>query len=310
MIGLLYNSFTIFFIILYFSMKISQFFVSSLKEIESDITLPSHRLLLKAGFIEKIESGLYTYLPLGLRVINKIKTIVQKEIEHAGASETLFPLLIGKKFFIQSNRWQVFAKELFRLEDRHQKEYGLAPTHEEVFSLLVKKRVSSYKQLPLTLYQIGTKFRDEIRPRYGLMRAREFVMKDAYSFHLEDECLDETYQIMRQAYGKIFKKLSLDFLIIDADSGAIGGNTSEEFIIKTEHGESEILSCQSCNYNVAIEKATSLINNSKENLLPLEKFLTENTKSIEELSQNFSIKKSKLLKLLFINIILKKKFKK
>lgn len=247
-------------------MKISNFFVSSLKEIDKEIILPSHRLLLKAGFIEKIESGLYSYLPLGLRVIEKIKKVIQTEMENVAASETLFPLLIGKKFFAQSNRWEVFEKELFRLQDRHDKEYGLAPTHEEVFALLVKKRISSYKQLPLTLYQIGTKFRDEIRPRYGLMRAREFVMKDAYSFHLEEQSLEKTYQQMKQAYKKIFQKLSLDFLVMDADSGAIGGNTSEEFIIKTENGESEVLTCADCKHSISMEMIKDkMVENIKEN---------------------------------------------
>lgn len=291
-------------------MKTSQFFVSSLKEIDSEITLPSHRLLLKAGFIEKIESGLYTYLPLGLRVINKIKKIIQEEMDNVGASETLFPLLIGKKFFVQSNRWDIFAKELFRLEDRHQKEYGLAPTHEEVFSLLVKKRVSSYKQLPLTLYQIGTKFRDEIRPRYGLMRAREFIMKDAYSFHLSDDCLDKTYEIIKEAYCKIFKRLSLEFLIMDADSGAIGGNTSEEFIIKAQNGESEVLSCADCGYNVDVEKASAWIENPEKEESELEKILTENSKTIQELHQNFDIDPKQLLKTVVYDCIFGKETEK
>ena len=236
-------------------MKLSQYFLPTFKETPKDAHLISHQLMLRAGLIEKISSGLYGYLPLGLKVLRKMETIIRKHMNEAGALECLLPLLVEKEFLESTKRWEIFNKELFTLKDRHERDIALAPTHEEIITFIAKNKISSYKQLPLNFYHITSKFRDEVRPRFGVMRSREFTMKDAYSFHSSAESLTETYTKMSKAYNGIFTELSLDFVRVKADSGAIGGDGSEEFMVKSEVGEDEIAVCDNCNYAANVERA-------------------------------------------------------
>ena len=216
----------------------SNYFIPTLKDTASeDAQVISNSLMLKSGMIRKNASGIYTWLPLGLRVLNKVENIVREEMNNAGAHEVLMPMVQPKDLWNESKRWDKFGPELLRFKDRHDRDFCLGPTHEEVITDLIKNNVKSYKELPLNIYQIQTKFRDEIRPRYGVMRSREFLMKDSYSFHLSEASLEETYQIMRNAYSKIFERIGLDFKIVKADSGAIGGDKSEEFHVLAENGE-------------------------------------------------------------------------
>lgn len=240
-------------------MKLSNYFLPSLKEKPSDAVLPSHSLMIRAGLIRKISGGFYAYLPFGLKTLRKIESIIREEMNSSGGQEFLFPLLISRSLWENSGRWHTFKKELFRLKDRADNDYALGPTHEETFTAFFKREVSSYKDLPLLLYQIAPKFRDEIRPRYGVMRGKEFFMKDAYSFHLNDACLDRTYQVMRETYQKIFKRLKLDFTSVKADSGTMGGDRSEEFMVKSDVGEETIILCSLCNYSTNLETAEEKI---------------------------------------------------
>ena len=224
-------------------MKFSDYLIPTLKEKPNDAYVPSHELMLRAGLIRKTGSGLYTYLPLGFKVLKKIENIIREEMNGAGGLEFYFPLLISKQLWDKTGRWEVFKGELFRLIDRHENHFALGPTHEEAFTDFVKSEISSYKSLPLLLYQIGVKFRDEIRPRFGVMRSKEFIMKDAYSFHLEEDSLDDTYEKMRLCYEKIFNRCGLDVVRVAADSGSMGGNASEEFMVKSSVGEETILFC-------------------------------------------------------------------
>ena len=210
-------------------MRTSQYLLSTLKETPADAEIISHQLMLRAGMIRREASGMYTWLPNGIRVLRKVEAIVREEMNKAGALEVLMPMVQPAELWQESGRWEQMDAELLRFKDRHQRDFVLGPTHEEVITDLVRKEISSYKQLPINLYQIQTKFRDERRPRFGVMRAREFLMKDAYSFHLSQECLEKTYQAMYQAYCNIFTRLGLDFRPVLADTGAIGGAVSHEF---------------------------------------------------------------------------------
>ncbi|MCE5393775.1 MAG: proline--tRNA ligase [Acidithiobacillus sp.] len=240
-------------------MRASQFFLPTLKEIPAEAELISHQLLLRGGFIRRVSSGLYTWLPLGLRVLRRVEAIVREEMDQAGAQEILMPVVQPAELWQESGRWELYGPELLRFKDRHQREFCLGPTHEEVISDLARRELRSYRQLPLNLYQIQTKFRDEIRPRFGLMRAREFLMKDAYSFHLDEASLQETYQAMYAAYARIFSRLGLDFRAVAADTGAIGGKTSHEFHVLADSGEDSIVYCDHCNYAANRELASSRI---------------------------------------------------
>lgn len=236
-------------------MRTSQYLLSTQKETPADAEIISHQLMLRAGMIRKLASGLYTWLPSGLRVLNKIANVVREEMDKAGAIEVLMPVVQPADLWEESGRWEEYGPELLRVKDRHQRDFVLGPTHEEVITALVRNEVSSYKQLPLNLYQIQTKFRDEVRPRFGVMRGREFTMKDAYSFHLEDECLAETYQKMYTAYCNIFDRLGLDYRAVIADSGSIGGSVSHEFHVLAASGEDAIAFSSSSDYAANVEMA-------------------------------------------------------
>lgn len=239
-------------------MRTSQYLLSTQKETPADAEVISHQLMLRAGLIRKLASGLYTWLPSGLRVLNKVAGIVRDEMNKAGAIEVLMPVVQPADLWEESGRWEEYGPELLRIKDRHQRDFVLGPTHEEVITALVRNEVSSYKQLPLNLYQIQTKFRDEVRPRFGIMRGREFTMKDAYSFHMDDECLGKTYDVMYQAYSNIFTRLGLEFRAVIADSGAIGGAVSHEFHVLAQSGEDDIAFSTESDYAANIEMAPAI----------------------------------------------------
>ncbi|MFC1510929.1 proline--tRNA ligase [Candidatus Margulisiibacteriota bacterium] len=218
-------------------MKFSQLVAPTLREDPSEAEVISHKLLLRAGFIRKLAAGIYTYLPLGQRVLSNVITIIREEMNRAGAQEIFMPALQPKELWEETKRWGVYGKELFRIQDRHERDFCLGPTHEEVVTDLVRHSVKSYKNLPVTLYQIQTKFRDEIRPRFGLMRGREFMMKDAYSFHTSEESLDKEYKNMHDTYCRIFDRMGLEYKVVKADSGVIGGGFSQEFVTTAKSGE-------------------------------------------------------------------------
>ncbi|MEY2342676.1 proline--tRNA ligase [Acidithiobacillus sp. IBUN Pt1247-S3] len=238
-------------------MRASQFFLPTLKETPAEAELVSHQLLLRGGFIRRLASGLYTWLPLGLRVLRKVEAVVREEMERAGAQEVLMPVVQPAELWQESGRWEMYGPELLRLKDRHQRDFCLGPTHEEVISDLARREIRSYRQLPVNLYQIQTKFRDEIRPRFGLMRAREFIMKDAYSFHVDQDSLRATYQDMYDAYSRVFTRLGLEFRAVDADNGSIGGKASHEFHVLADSGEDAIVHCSACDYAANQELARS-----------------------------------------------------
>ncbi len=239
-------------------MRLNNYFLPSLKETPAEAELTSHRYMLRSGMIRKLASGLYTWLPLGLRVLHKVEQIIRAEMNAVGAQEILMPAVQPAELWQESGRWDKYGKELLRFHDRHDREFCFGPTHEEVITKLVAADVRSYKQLPLTLYQIQMKFRDEIRPRFGLMRAREFLMKDAYSFHTSQESLQETYDAMFAAYKRIFTRLGLDFRAVIADSGSIGGTGSHEFHVLSESGEDVIAYSDGSDYAANLEKAAAL----------------------------------------------------
>ena len=240
-------------------MRTSQYLISTLKETPSDAAVISHQLMLRAGMIRRIASGLYTWLPMGLRVLRKAEHIVREEMNNAGALEVLMPAIQPAELWQESGRWEEYGPELLRLKDRHDREFCVGPTHEEVITDLARNEISSYKQLPLNMYQIQTKFRDEIRPRFGLMRAREFLMKDAYSFHMDQDSLQQTYDRMYQAYCNIFTRLGLEFRPVVADNGSIGGEGSHEFHVLADSGEDDIVFSDSGRYAANMEKATALL---------------------------------------------------
>ncbi len=236
-------------------MRLSQAFLPTLKEDPADAELASHKLMVRAGMLRKHAAGIYSLLPTGWRVAQKIAQIVREEMDRAGAQEVLLPVLMPAELWRETGRWEKYGKELFRQRDRHDRDYVLGPTHEEAITDLVRNHVRSYRDLPQNLYQIGMKFRDEIRPRFGLMRAREFLMKDAYSFHADEAQLGETYERMREAYATIFRRCGLSFVIVEADSGAIGGDVNHEFMVTAESGEAEIFA-SACGYAASSESAT------------------------------------------------------
>lgn len=239
-------------------MRSSKYLLSTLKETPSDAEIVSHQLMLRAGMIRKVAAGLYTWTPTGLRVLRKVENVVREEMEAINALEILMPMVQPADLWQESGRWDDYGPELLRIKDRNQRDFLLGPTHEEIISQLVRKEVSSYKQLPLTLFQIQTKFRDEIRPRFGVMRAREFLMKDAYSFHLTDESLQKTYDDMYQAYCRIFERLGLDYRPVIADTGSIGGSHSHEFHVLASSGEDAIAFSDSSDYAANVEMAEAL----------------------------------------------------
>lgn len=239
-------------------MRTSNFLLSTLKETPADAEVISHQLMLRAGMIRKVAAGIYNWLPLGLRVLRKVENIVREEMNASGAQELLMPSIQPAELWQQSGRWEMYGGELLRLKDRHQRDFCYGPTHEEVITTLISSEIRSYKQLPVNFYQIQTKFRDERRPRFGVMRAREFVMKDAYSFHLTQESLQETYDVMFDTYGNIFTRLGLGFRPVEADTGSIGGNASHEFHVLADSGEDAIAVCDKYSYAANVELAEAL----------------------------------------------------
>ncbi|MBE7048339.1 MAG: proline--tRNA ligase [Ruminococcaceae bacterium] len=236
-------------------MKVSKMLFKTLRETPAEAETLSHQLMLRAGLMRKLAAGVYSYLPLGLRSLHKVEQVIREEMDAAGAQELLMSALLPAEYYQESGRWEVFGPEMFRLRDRNARDFCLGPTHEEIFTQMVKSEVSSYRQLPLTLYQIQTKYRDERRPRFGVMRSREFMMKDAYSFDCDEAGLDISYQNMYKAYCRIFDRLGLDYIVVDADSGAMGGSGSQEFMVKSETGEAIVAFCPGCGYAANDEKA-------------------------------------------------------
>lgn len=278
-------------------MLFSKMLIPTLREAPQDIDIVSAKLMIRAGMIRKLASGLYEFLPLGLKVLKKIENIIREEMNNAGGQEISLPLLFPKDLWLQTGRWNVYGKELFRLKDRKESEFCLAPTAEEAVTDLISKEIKSYKQLPLMLYQFGTKFRDEIRPRFGVMRSREFLMKDAYSFHADEADLDVYYKKMYDAYVNICNRCGFKFRPVEAASGAIGGSYSCEFVVLAETGEEEIAWCN-CGYGANSEKAESIIANhcQSEELLNVQEVLTSNVSSVNDVSKSLGLPCEKLIK--------------
>lgn len=266
-------------------MRMSKLLMPTLREVPSEAEITSHKLMLRAGLIRRLAAGIYSYLPLGLRSEKKIEQIVREEMDAAGAQELLMAALLPAEAYQASGRWEVFGPSMFKMKDRNDRDFCLGPTHEEIFTQTVIDNVKSYKEYPMTLYQIQTKYRDEGRPRFGLMRGREFVMKDAYSFDLDEKGLDESYKKMYDAYCRIFNRLGLDFTIVDADSGAMGGSGSQEFMVKSPVGEDGIAYCDACGYAANYEKAECVVQEkpSVKGDFEIEKIHTPNAHTIEEL---------------------------
>lgn len=285
-------------------MKQSMTLIPTLREVPADAEIKSHQLLLRAGFVRQNASGIYSYLPMAQRVLKKIETIVREEMDNAGAVELLMPAMQQAELWQESGRWYTYGPELMRLNDRHDREFALGATHEEVITSLVRDEVKSYKRLPLALYQIQTKFRDEKRPRFGLLRGREFIMKDAYSFHSSQESLDEVYDRLFTAYSNIFSRCGLDFRAVIADSGAMGGKDTHEFMVLSDVGEDTIAYSDTSNYAANIEMAP-VVNNYEKSDEPqkeMEKVLTENKKSIEEVAGFLNVDSSKCIKSLLFKV--------
>lgn len=280
-------------------MKLSKMLISTLREVPGEAEIASHQLMLRAGMIRKSATGIYTFMPNGVRVLKNVENIVREEMDRAGAQEFLASALIPANLWQESGRWDVMGSEMIRLKDRNGRDFCLGPTHEEVFTDLARNEIKSYKQLPLNLYQIQTKYRDERRPRFGVMRSREFIMKDAYSFDKDNEGLDISYMKMYEAYNKIFTRCDLEFSAVEADSGAMGGSGSAEFMVKSDIGEDEIAFCTGCNYAANTEKATSKLEDAeKEEEKELKKIATPDVRTIEELVTFFNTSNKKFAKTL------------
>ena len=280
-------------------MRMSRMLMPTLKEVPSDAEITSHQLMLRAGMIRKMASGIYNQLPMGIRVFRKVEDIIREEMNAKGAQEISCALLVPAELWQESGRWDVMGPEMFRLKDRNGRDYCLGPTHEETFTHIVRNEITSYKQLPLNLYQIETKFRDERRPRFGVMRTRNFTMKDAYSFDADQEGLDKSYDDMFDAYTRIFARCELDNSPVQADSGAMGGSASAEFMVKSEVGEDEIVFCSGCDYAANIEKATSVNHEaSTEEMKEMSEIETPNVHTIEELQDFFKMEAGQFAKTL------------
>lgn len=280
-------------------MKMSKMYFRTLREVPAEAVLPSHIYMLRAGIIRKLVSGVYGFMPLGNRVLKKVENIVREEMDASGAQEILMSALQPAELWQESGRWGAYGPEMWRLKDRNDREFCLGPTHEEIFTDIIRNEVSSYRQLPIILYQIQTKYRDEARPRFGLMRSREFIMKDAYSFNRDEESLDESYKIMYDAYSRIFTRCGLEFRPVEADSGAIGGNASHEFTALAENGESQIVYCEKCDMAATDERAECVdAPASDEAELPMEEVNTPGTKTIDAVAEYLGLPKEKTIKAL------------
>jgi prolyl-tRNA synthetase len=284
-------------------MRVSQFFISTLKEAPAEAELVSHRLMLRAGFIKRLGSGLYTWMPLGLRVLRKVEAIVREEMNQVGALELLMPAVQPAELWQETGRWDVFGPQMLKIKDRHQRDFCFGPTHEEVITDIARREIKSYRQLPLNFYQIQTKFRDEIRPRFGVMRAREFMMKDAYSFHTDFTSLTETYQAMYEAYSRIFTRLGLQFRAVAADTGAIGGSGSHEFHVLADSGEDAIAYCPDSDYaaNVELAEAMAPATHRAAPTQTMDKVATPGQHSIEDVTTFLKIAPAQMVKTLIVD---------
>jgi len=283
-------------------MKMSNMLIATLREVPAEAEIDSHKLMLRAGMIRKMAAGVYNYMPIGLKVLKKVEDIVREEMNLAGAQEFLASAIIPAELWQESGRWDAYGAEMFRVKDRGERDFCLGPTHEEVFTDIARNEIKSYKQLPLNLYQIQTKYRDERRPRFGVMRSREFIMKDAYSFDKDQEGLDLVYDKMHDAYVEIFNRCGLDAKCVAADSGAIGGSNSAEFMVKSEVGEDDVVFCSKCDYAANIEKASSPAEKEeKQDFKELNKVHTPNSKTIDDLVKFFNTNEKKFAKTILFN---------
>jgi prolyl-tRNA synthetase len=283
-------------------MRYSQMLLPTTKETPSEAEVVSHQLLMRGGFIRKLTSGMYTYLPIGLMALQKVAEIVRQEMNRAGAQEILMPMVQPGDLWEESGRWKKYGPELLRFRDRHDRDYCLGPTHEEVVTDIARRELQSYRQMPINLYQIQTKFRDEIRPRFGLMRGREFVMKDAYSFDVDDEGASRSYEKMRQAYYRIFERCGLEFRAVEADSGAIGGSFSHEFMVLAETGEDTLVICDSCSYAANVEKAAIVLPEAVVSDAPLQdmvKVETPGMKKVDKVAAFLKVHPADVIKTMF-----------
>jgi prolyl-tRNA synthetase len=283
-------------------MRCSQLFLTTLKEAPNEAELVSHRLMLRAGLIRRLGSGLYTWMPLGLRVLRKVEAVVREEMDRAGANELLMPAVQPAELWQESGRWALFGPQMLKIRDRHERDFCFGPTHEEVITDLVRREVRSYRQLPLNLYQIQTKFRDEIRPRFGVMRAREFLMKDAYSFHTSRACLEQTYALMHATYTRIFERLGLHFRAVAADTGAIGGSGSHEFHVLADSGEDAIAWCPQSDYaaNVELAEAVAPAAPRPAPSAAMSKVATPGMHTIDEVAAGLGVPASRIVKTLLM----------
>ena len=279
-------------------MRVSKFFISTLKEAPSEAELISHRLMVRAGYIKKLASGLYTWMPLGLRVLRKVEAVVREEMNKSGGIELLMPAVQPAELWQETGRWEVFGPQMLKILDRHENQFCFGPTHEEVITDIARREIKSYRQLPLNFYQIQTKFRDEVRPRFGVMRAREFLMKDAYSFHANFDSLEQTYRVMHETYSRIFTRLGLQFRAVAADTGAIGGSGSHEFHVLADSGEDALAFCPTSDYaaNVELAEAVAPAIQREEVSKSLEKVITPGQKSIEEIAAFMKVQPQHVLK--------------
>jgi len=282
-------------------MRASQYLIATQKETPADAEVASHKLMLRAGMIRKMASGLYNWLPVGLRVLRKVEAVVREEMDNAGAQEVLMPVVQPSELWEESGRWQQYGPELLRIEDRHNRSFCLGPTHEEVITDLIRNEIKSYKQLPANFYQIQTKFRDEVRPRFGVMRSREFIMKDAYSFHTSQDSLQQTYEVMHQAYCNIFNRIGLEFRPVIADTGSIGGSASHEFHVLAESGEDAIAFSSESDYAANVELAEALApKSSDEPRQPREEVSTPAQKTIDEVAAFLKVAPEHTVKTLIV----------
>ena len=283
-------------------MRVSQFFISTLKEAPSEAELPSHKLMLRAGYIKKLASGLYTWMPLGLRVLRKVENIVREEMDKSGGIELLMPAVQPAELWQETGRWEVFGPQMLKIKDRHNNNFCFGPTHEEVITDIARREIRSYRQLPVNFYQIQTKFRDEVRPRFGVMRAREFVMKDAYSFHADYASLEHTYQVMHDTYSRIFTRLGLQFRAVTADTGAIGGSGSHEFHVLADSGEDALAYCPDSDYAANVEMAEAVAPSAPRTaaIQEMQKVITPGQRSIEEVAAFFNTSAPSILKAIAI----------
>ncbi|MBC8519550.1 MAG: proline--tRNA ligase [Gammaproteobacteria bacterium] len=283
-------------------MRTSQFLLSTIKETPAEAEIISHQLMIRSGMVRKLASGLYSWLPTGLRTLRKVENIIREEMNRSGAQELLMPVVQPAELWEESGRWEQYGPELLRIQDRHQRDFLLGPTHEEVITEIARREIRSYKQLPLNLYQIQTKFRDEIRPRFGIMRSREFIMKDAYSFHMDQDSLQETYQVMYATYSRIFERMGLHFRPVDADTGSIGGSTSHEFHVLADSGEDAIAFSDQSEFaaNVELAEAVAPTTERSEATAIMEKVATPNSKTIEEVCNTLEVDPQQTVKTLLV----------